>query len=144
MLLPECAASAIAEDAAPPRPMAVQASGRLVLLVEDEAEVRKVIRRQLTDLGFLVVEADNGAEAARMVESTPDIALLITDVVMPGTVGGRALAEFVRRQRPDLKVVLMSGYAEGLERAAAAPDLPLLRKPFSKEELAAAIEGTRW
>jgi CheY-like chemotaxis protein len=119
---------------------AADLAGKLVLLAEDDADVRSVVRMQLAELGCAVVEAENGAEAADMVENIPAIALVISDVVMPGVMDGRALARFVRRFRPDLPMVLMSGFAEshagGLDQD---PDLPLLAKPFSRDKLLAAL-----
>ena len=119
---------------------AADLAGKLVLLAADDADVRSVVRMQLAELGCAVVEAENGAEAADMVENIPAIALVISDVVMPGVMDGRALARFVRRFRPDLPMVLMSGFAEshagGLDQD---PDLPLLAKPFSRDKLLAAL-----
>ena len=112
------------------------AGPRLVLLVEDDREVRKVIRRQLTDLGCVVVEAADGREAMRMLDGISEIELLLSDVVMPGGMDGRALAAEAMRRRPGLKVVLMSGYHDD----QTAPHLPMLLKPFSRKQLAAALK----
>ena len=114
-------------------------AGKLVLLAEDDVDVRTVVRMQLSELGCAVVEAENGAEAADMVENIPAIALVISDVVMPGAMDGRALARFVRRFRPDLPVVLMSGFAESQHELGVDGDLPLLSKPFSRDKLLAAL-----
>ena len=118
---------------------AADLAGKLVLLAEDDADVRTVVRMQLAELGCAVVEAENGAEAADMVENIPAIALVISDVVMPGTMDGRALARFVRRFRPELPIVLMSGFAEAQASVEVDPDLPLLAKPFSRDKLLAAL-----
>ena len=114
-----------------------------VLLVDDDAEVRKVVRTQLAALGCSVLEAENGHEAADMVENVPAIALVLSDVVMPGGMDGRALARFVKRFRPDLPIVLMSGYAEQRSPGQHA-DTPLLANPFSREKLAEALRGLRY
>lgn len=113
--------------------------GKLVLLAEDDADVRTVVRMQLSELGCAVVEAENGAEAADMVENIPAIALVISDVVMPGAMNGHALARFIRRFRPELPVVLMSGFVESQRDLDGDVDLPLLAKPFSREKLLAAL-----
>ena len=89
--------------------------GQLVLLVEDNPEVRKVARLLLTDLGYPVLEAENALEAADMIENIPDITILLSDIVMPGGMDGAALARFARRFRPAMRIVLVSGYAKGLE-----------------------------
>ena len=114
---------------------------KLVLLVDDDAEVRKVVRTQLAALGCSVLEAENGHEAADMVENVPAIALVLSDIVMPGGMDGRALARFVKRFRPDLPIVLMSGYAEQRKPANEDIDTPVLAKPFSREKLAEALRG---
>ncbi len=122
-------------------------AGKLVLLAEDDADVRSVVRMQLSELGCAVVEAENGAEAADMVENIPAIALVISDVVMPGAMDGRALARFVRRFRPELPMVLMSGFAESGFHPGSGPapgnELPLLAKPFSRDKLLAALSALR-
>jgi CheY-like chemotaxis protein len=105
----------------------------LALLVEDDTEVRKVVRRALVDLGFAVLEAENGAEALQILEHTPRIQLVLSDVVMPGAVDGRevarqALARGVKR------VALMSGYVPG--EPPDAGEVPMLGKPFTKRQLA--------
>jgi CheY-like chemotaxis protein len=125
---------------------AADLAGKLVLLAEDDADVRSVVRMQLSELGCAVVEAENGSEAADMVENIPAIALVISDVVMPGAMDGRALARFVRRFRPDLPMVLMSGFAESeFHTSSLDPDhdLPLLAKPFSRDKLLAALSPLR-
>jgi PAS/PAC sensor hybrid histidine kinase (EC 2.7.13.3) len=68
--------------------------GRLVLLVEDDDKVRDVVRKQLSALGCAVLEAESGHEAADMVENIPAIAIVLSDIVMPGGMDGRALARF--------------------------------------------------
>lgn len=113
----------------------------LVLLVEDDAEVRRVVRMQLTGLGYPVIEATNGAEGLALLEQVEEIALVVSDVVMPGGVDGLTLAREVRARRPDVGVLLMSGYAGGPD--VPAGDVPLLAKPFASHELAAALASCR-
>lgn len=114
-------------------------AGKLVLLAEDDADVRAVVRMQLAELGCAVVEAENGAEAADLVENIPAIALVISDVAMPGAIDGWALARFVRRFRPELLVVMMSGFAESHVGRGRELNLPLLAKPFSRDKLLAVL-----
>ena len=113
----------------------------LVLLVEDDAEVRRVVRMQLTGLGYPVIEATNGAEGLALLGQVGEIALVVSDVVMPGGIDGLTLARTVRTRRPEVGVLLMSGYAGGPK--AIAGDVPLLAKPFTRHELAAALESCR-
>ena len=117
-------------NAADPAPAA---GPSLALLVEDDLDVRKVVRRSLIDLGYAVVEAENGAEALQLLDRTPHIALLLSDVVMPGPVDGREVARrALERHVP--RVALMSGYAPG--EIGDGPDgVPMLAKPFTHRQL---------
>ncbi len=136
--LPACAAARYAELPTDPAPDAARRDRGLALLVEDDREVRKVVRRTLLELGFVVIEAENGSEAMQILERTPGVALLLSDVMMPGGVDGRALAAHARDRCGVARVVLMSGYApEGLQRS----DVPLLAKPFTRRQLAALLDG---
>ena len=117
--------------------------GELVLLVEDEPNVRRVVRQQLIDLGHPVIEAENGAQALAMIDQVADIAVLVSDIVMPGGINGRQLAALVRQRRPATRIVLMSGYAEedadsGLHSGGDA--LPVLAKPFVRQDLARVLQ----
>jgi CheY-like chemotaxis protein len=115
--------------------------GALVLLVEDDAAVRRVVRQQLVDLGYPVIEAENGAQALELVDQVPDIAIMVSDVIMPGGINGRQLAEQVLARNPRMRVVLMSGYAEESEPVKGY-ELPVLCKPFARRDLARAIAET--
>jgi PAS domain S-box-containing protein len=129
----------VTEDAAPivEEPRAIQEPCEaLVLLVEDQEDVRRTVSMMLRDLGYLVLEADSGASAIEVLKSEPEIEVLFTDVVMPGALTGVDLAREARRMRPNLKVLYTSGYAEkafddGIEEAVA-----LLSKPYAQEDLA--------
>jgi CheY-like chemotaxis protein len=121
---------------------AIAAPGALVLLVEDEPDVRHVVRDQLVDLGYPVLEAENGNQAEEILEQVADITVLLTDIIMPGGMNGRELAREALRKKPGLHVVLMSGYEEQAALSQAeAPNLRLLGKPFSKRELAHALKS---
>ena len=134
--LPAFEGSAEPELPADLAPDAAHGGQGLALLVEDDPQVRKVVRRSLLELGFTVIEAGNGSEAMQILDRTPGIALLLSDVVMPGGIDGRALAAHARTQRGVPKVVLMSGYAPDLGQPT---DVPLLAKPFSTAQLAALL-----
>ncbi len=129
------------EEHPPEEPAPATATpGALVLLVEDEPEVRKVVRNQLLDLGYPVLEAENGGQAAEILAQVQDITVLLTDIIMPGGMNGRELARLAREERPELHVVLMSGYEEqATQNQTETPNLRLLSKPFSKRELARAL-----
>jgi PAS domain S-box-containing protein len=109
------------------------ANGETILLVEDEAMVRSFIVQALARGGYRVIEAATGAEALRLARDPGRrIDLLLTDLVMP-EMGGQALAAQLHHERPDLKVLYMSGYSQEVvaERVGAGSEIVLLAKPFS-------------
>src|SRR6185312_4901212 len=111
-----------------------------VLLVEDEPMVRAVAERALTRHGYAVITADNGEEALEVIARGEPIDLLVSDVVMPGMDGPAMVAE-ARKQRPELKVLFMSGYAEEQLRDSLGVDnAHFLPKPFSVQDLAEAAK----
>ncbi len=111
-----------------------------ILVVDDEANVRAAVGRLLGREGFDVVQADDGRAAIDIVRATPGIALVLTDVVMPG-VDGIALARALATSHPELPVVLMSGYTGYAADDVEALGLPLLLKPFSPAELLAIVRA---
>ena len=111
-----------------------------VLLVEDEPMVRSVAERALTRHGYTVITADNGEDALAIVARNEPIDLLISDVVMPGMDGPTMVRE-ARQNRPDLKILFMSGYAEEqLRKSIDIENVNFLPKPFSVTELAEAAK----
>jgi two-component system cell cycle sensor histidine kinase/response regulator CckA len=114
-----------------------------VLVVEDQEAVRGLTKTILEEYGYRVLEAASGAEAHAVARGhAGEIDLLLTDVVMPG-MDGRTLSEQLRDLRPNLRVILMSGYAEDLiaHRDALASGLAYIQKPFRPEELATKVRG---
>jgi CheY-like chemotaxis protein len=115
----------------------------LVLVVEDDDEVRALTVETLRQLGYGVVEAANGSDALRALEAHRDVRLLFTDVGLPGGINGRALAEAARRLRPDLKVLYTTGYARNaiVHHGRLDPDVELIGKPFSYAALALKVRA---
>ncbi len=109
----------------------------LALLVDDDADVRRVVRRLLLDLGFAVLEAETGVEAVQILNQTSGIRLLLSDIVMPGGVDGRQVARHALEQGQVPKIILMSGYAPDSDEL---PDIPLLAKPFTKGQLSDLLQ----
>jgi PAS domain S-box-containing protein len=113
-----------------------------VLLVEDNPNVRRTVKRQLNDLGYATIEAEDGQEALRLVDAGVEFDLLLTDVVMPGGLNGYELAEIVERLRPSSRILFTSGYTElaaaGLESTRKGP---LISKPYSRRDLGRAIRS---
>jgi PAS domain S-box-containing protein len=115
--------------------------GETILVVEDNPDVRGLVLRQLSDLGYKVIEAANGPQALKILEDGAAIDLLFTDVVMPGGMTGRQLAEAAKSRCPNLKTLFTSGYTEDsiLRLGKLDPGVRLLSKPYRKHELAARI-----
>src|SRR5262245_60829251 len=119
-------------------------AGGTVLLVEDNAEVRAVTARRLLRLGFKVIDVESGARAIDVLKTRTPIALVLSDVVMPGGISGFDLASWIRARMPDVHILLTSGFAEEVARSGepALADLEVLRKPYSGDDLAAALRRT--
>ncbi|WRP26000.1 response regulator [Sphingomonas sp. LY29] len=110
-----------------------------ILLVEDEPMVRTVAERALTRHGYHVLTATNGEEALEIVERGDEIALLISDVVMP-LMDGPTMVREARKSRPEVPILFMSGYAEEqLRNSIDIENVAFLPKPFSVQELAEAV-----
>lgn len=112
-----------------------------ILIVEDHSLVRTQVASQLEVLGYQVLTAPDAREALAILEQTPDIDLLFTDIIMPGDMNGLQLAEIARRHRPGLPVLLTSG---NMEEAPAEtddfdPEMQRLQKPYKRRALARAI-----
>ncbi len=132
----------------PVRPVPAASTGATILVVEDEAPVRELVRTALSRAGFRILAARDGAHAlTRAAAYEGRIDLLLTDVMMPG-LNGPILAREFRRTRPGARVLFMSGYAADhiAEAGTDAGDADLLAKPFSPDELVArvraALEGS--
>jgi PAS domain S-box-containing protein len=114
-----------------------------ILLVEDDDGVRAYATEALRELGYRVAEAPSGKAALSILDRTPPVDLLLTDVVMPGELNGRELAEEAVKRRPGLRVLYMTGYSrDALSRdGRLSSGVHVLRKPFSLEELAAKVRS---
>ena len=113
----------------------------VVLVVEDEDDVRKTVERQLGDLGYKVVCASNAADALGVLDDGFRIDLLFTDIVMEGEMDGVGLARQALAMKPSLKVLHTSGYTSASEQAGQEVKR-LLTKPYRTSTLASAIETT--
>ena len=140
MYLPRAYGAAAAQEAETEERRSVGGREK-VLLVEDDELVRRYAVRELAALGYVVLEAANGPRALEVFAAHPDIDLLFTDVVMPGGLSGRELADRVRVSRPDLRVLFTSGYTENaiVHHGRLDPGVHLLAKPYRRAELARAV-----
>ena len=108
-----------------------------VLVVEDDAQVNKLAVEALQERGYRVISASNGPSALGMLDGAPRIDLLLTDVVMPGGMNGRELTDAVRKLRPAVQVLFMTGYTRNaiIHHGRLDPDIDLLTKPFTADAL---------
>lgn len=114
--------------------------GKLVLLVEDDDDVRKVVRRQLRELGFTILEASNAAEALILIENVNDLYLLVSDIVLAEGINGFELSRQSQELRPELHVLLMTGYSPYMENIDNEDGAFLiLPKPFDVDQLGTAV-----
>jgi signal transduction histidine kinase/CheY-like chemotaxis protein len=123
----------------PPPPTPLRKRLR-ILVVEDDSDVIRATAETLQDAGFDVVTAVSGAEALAVLRSDAGVDLLFTDVMMPGGLDGVGLAEAGLKARPELKVLLTSGYSETLLQEHLH-DLPILAKPYHRDELLRRLQG---
>jgi two-component system NtrC family sensor kinase len=140
LYLPRASGAAdFAASSLPEEPIAEQ-RGATILVVEDEADVREVVAAELTNFGYRVLTAGDGREALEIIDSERDIDLLFSDVVMPRGMNGDDLAREARRRRPELRVLLTSGYPPAaLHERPSLGEFRVLRKPYRVEELLRVI-----
>jgi signal transduction histidine kinase len=124
-----------------PRPVASQE--QTILVVDDESVVRMLIVDMLSELGYRTVESDDGVSGLALLETMPDVDLLITDVGLPGGMNGRQFADLARQHKPGLNVLFVTGYAENdvVSGCSLEPGMQVLTKPFSMSDLALRIES---
>ncbi|HLL18047.1 MAG TPA: ATP-binding protein [Rubrivivax sp.] len=131
---PSIAQVALAGEQRPP-----DYPGGCVLLVEDDDEVAALVADMLRDLGYEVVHASSANAALGALANERPLDLLFSDIMMPGGTSGIELAREVRQRRPELPVLLTSGFAEGSRSEADALGVPVLAKPYGLDELRDAI-----
>jgi DNA-binding NtrC family response regulator len=109
-----------------------------ILIVEDEVLIRIIAADALEESGFKVLEAGNATEALGILDDHDEVAVLFTDINMPGDMDGLALARHVSHQRPEIKVVVTSG-KQWLDSSSLPDDGVFLPKPYRASQLAAAM-----
>jgi len=126
----------------PEHPTQEQHDTGTILLVEDEPHVRELARRILQDHGYQVLEASDGQTALlTAIHYTGPIHLLLTDAIMPGGISGQQLAERLIAQRPEMRVLYMSGYTDSAmaQLSVSTPGCAFLQKPFTQPMLLSKI-----
>ncbi len=117
--------------------MPLTARGELVLVVEDDPRVRRVTVARLEQLGYRILEAENGPQAVNVLARHPDVDLLFTDIIMPGGMTGADLAREVRVTNPGLRVLFTSGYAEPeVLKQGRVQESEWIKKPYTAANLA--------
>ena len=111
-----------------------------ILVVEDEFLIRLTLAEVLADEGYDVLEAESGDEGAAMLAANPDIAVLLTDIQLPGKLDGRALVEQARKARPDLPVIFMTGRPDAMEPLTPGRREIYVPKPYLPSEICAAVK----
>jgi CheY-like chemotaxis protein len=119
----------------------IEGGQETVLIVEDDVLVRNFVTGQLKSLGYTTLVAGNAAEALKLIDQGARLDLLFTDVIMPGTMNGRQLAEEVVKRLPSVKVLFTSGYTQNaiFHHGRLDPDIILLPKPYRKADLARMV-----
>jgi CheY-like chemotaxis protein len=138
LFLPRAAAAAAAGRAGGPAAAERAAAALRILLVDDDADVREVTAAMLRGESHEVVEAASGPVALEILESGAPFDLMLADYAMP-SMNGADLAREARRQRPELPILLVTGFAETAPLAGAADLYRVLRKPFRKTDLTGAV-----
>jgi PAS domain S-box-containing protein len=120
---------------------AIQGGRETILVVEDDKLVRDYVLTQLRSLGYVTLDAANGAEALAVIQAGHQFDLLFTDVIMPGAMNGRQLADEVQKSRPGVKVLFTSGYTENaiIHHGRLDTGVLLLAKPYRKSDMAGMI-----
>jgi len=120
---------------------ATMGGSETILVAEDNAEMREIAVQLLDSLGYKTLAAADGGGALAILENTPDIDLLFTDIIMAGGMNGVALAEAAHRSRPGLPVMFTTGYAEAavLRDGQVSRDRNLVTKPYRRQDLALKI-----
>ncbi|MBJ3593605.1 response regulator [Salmonella enterica subsp. enterica serovar Saintpaul] len=125
---------------AEPLPEQVSVStDKLVLVLEDEADVRQTLCEQLHLLGYLTLEAANGEQAMQMLAASAEIDIFISDLMLPGSLSGVDVVNHALKHYPQLTILLISGQDLRPAHNPALPEVALLRKPFTRGELAQAL-----
>ena len=135
--LPRHHSDAAEAEEEPVRTVARGRKSEMILVVEDDEDVRNYSSESLRELGYTVLEARNARMALQMLERHPEVAVIFTDIGLPGGMNGRQLCEEARKLRPTLKVLFTSGYARNaiVHDGRLDPGVELLTKPFTQAAL---------
>jgi CheY-like chemotaxis protein len=139
LYLPRCEEIAVTQDAQPDRVEPAPTGTETVLVVEDNTEVRELATAAISDLGYRVLAAANGPAALDILQHESRIDLLFSDVVLPDGMNGFELVRKACSMRDGLRALMTSGYANIHRPGTDRPDVPLLLKPYRRDQLAERI-----
>jgi PAS domain S-box-containing protein len=141
LYLPRADGAAEAQPAQPSAAVPLSEGNEVVLVVEDNADVRELTLQRVEGLGYVALEAESGPAAIAILERGEHVDLVLSDIVMAGGLSGYDVARWVAEHTPQVKVVLTTGYAaeEARQDPAASGAAPILRKPYKRAELAVAL-----
>ena len=125
----------------PAEPVELPAQSATILVVEDDEAVREIVVLHLRDFGYSVIEAGDGAQALKRAQEVGHLDMVLTDVVLPGTMRGKELVQHLSDISPGLKVLFMSGYTENaiVHHGKLDDGVQLLSKPFKRDQLARKV-----
>ena len=142
LYLPKATTQQPASEVEAIQTQAIPTGSERILVVEDNEDILEVTLTMITEFGYRVWTAANGADAIHLLKSGQEFDLLFSDVVMPNGVSGVELAREARRLNKSIKVLLTSGYARDvLERHQAVDEFPMIDKPFHRAELAQRLRS---
>ncbi len=141
LYLPRAPQEALHPETRPTSEPIVSGRGESVLIVEDNAALRRIVTRQVAELGYVVHEADGASAALALIEAGTPVDLLFTDIMMPGPINGKELAAQAQARWPKIKVILTSGFDQTKSNPADTPRGGefVLDKPFRKADLGRAL-----
>jgi CheY-like chemotaxis protein len=130
-----------ADSTASPQGEVALGKGQHILMAEDDHDLSRLVRGELASLGYRVTAVENAAMALEVLAQAPDVDLLFSDIIMPGTMNGRSLAREALRLYPKIRVLLTSGYSGESQSTqdATSQEIRILSKPYRLRDLAEAI-----
>lgn len=132
------APASIPTESRPDTAMPEETNGQTILVVEDDDAVRRLSVTRIEALGYRTLSASNAEEALAVLDEHPDVHAMFADIVMPGMMNGFSLAQRVRIERPDIAILLTSGFAANIGSGDAA-EFTLLQKPYRQADLATRL-----
>ena len=141
LFLPRASAEVAPARATATASVPLSEDSEVILVVEDNPEVRELTLQRVEGLGYVALEAENGPAAVRILQSGEPVEVVLSDIVMAGGMSGYDVARWIKKNAPHIKVLLTTGYAaeEASRDLPEFADIPILRKPYQRAALAVAL-----